>query len=106
MLAPSVFVARSTSTRGMGAPAARKIRRLETSHPPWPTVSVRSVRNGVDAMVKVTRSAAIAAAARLGSHTSCRTAVAPSRTGIISPYMNPVWCAMGEAISTTSSLPR
>jgi hypothetical protein len=26
--------------------------------------------------------------------------------GIISPYMKPVWCAMGEAMSTTSSVPR
>ena len=26
--------------------------------------------------------------------------------GIIRPYMKPVWCAIGEAISTTSSLPR
>ncbi len=34
MSAPSVFVARSTSTRGIGAPAARKMRKVATSQPP------------------------------------------------------------------------
>ena len=33
------------------------------------------------------------------------TTLARSMMGIISPYMKPVWCAIGEAISTTSSAP-
>ena len=37
-----------------------------------------------------------------GSQTSISTALAFSMTGIMSPYMKPVWCAMGEAMSTTS----
>ncbi len=41
-------------------------------------------------MVKLTPSAAISAAARFGSQVSCSTAVAPSITGIIRPYMKPV----------------
>ncbi len=37
---------------------------------------------------------------------SSSTALARSMMGIISPYMKPVWCAMGEAMSTTSFAPR
>ena len=56
--------------------------------------------------MKVAPSARISPTARAGSQMSCSTARARSTTGIIRPYMNPVWCAIGEAISTTSSAPR
>ena len=69
------------------------------------TARVRSVRNGVEAMVKLAFSALMTSIAFLGSQMSCSTALALSMMGIIRPYMKPVWCAMGEAISTTSSEP-
>ena len=53
----------------------------------------------------MTPSPRISSTAFFGSQTSCSTALARSMIGIISPYMKPVWCAIGEAISTTSSLP-
>ena len=56
-------------------------------------------------MVKVQPSCRTSCAAVAAFHTSSSTAVAPNITGIISPYMKPVWCAMGEAISTTSFSP-
>jgi len=67
------------------------------------TALVRSVRKGVDAMVKLAFSLLMTSTAFLGSQMSCSTALALSMMGIIRPYMKPVWCAMGEAISTTSS---
>ncbi len=106
MLAPSVARARSTSAPGIGAPAHRNVRRLGTGCSESATVRARSVRNGVDPMVKVTPASRISLAACTGSQMSCSTACAPSTTGIISPYMKPVWWAIGEAISTTSSVPR
>ena len=57
-------------------------------------------------MVKLTRSLRISSSARAGSQMSCSTTLALSMIGIMSPYMKPVWCAIGEAISTTSSAPR
>ncbi|MNN62360.1 hypothetical protein D3C81_1776560 [compost metagenome] len=82
------------------------MRRLGTAAPDSATTRARSVRKGVEPMVKVTPSSRISAAARAGSQMSCSTACAPSTTGIIRPYMKPVWCAIGDAISTTSPPPR
>ena len=53
ILAPSVPRACSTSGPGIGAPAHKKILRLGTP-PVSDTARVRSVRKGVDAIVKVT----------------------------------------------------
>ena len=106
IFAPSAFRACSTNGPGMGAPAHKKVRRLGTATPVSVTVRARSVRNGVEAMVKLAFSALMSAMALPGSHTSCSTALACSRMGMMSPYMKPVWCAMGEAIRITSSAPR
>jgi len=57
-------------------------------------------------MVNVTRSPRMSSMAFLGSQMSCSTALALSMMGIISPYMKPVWCAMGEAMRITSSASR
>ena len=84
-MAPRVFVARSTKMRGIGAPAARKMRKLGTSQPPCSTASVRSDRNGVEAKVNVTFSASINTAARLPFQTSCNTTVVRNTTGIMMP---------------------
>ncbi len=77
--------ARCTSTRGMGAPAVRNMRRVPISCSSTAGVSVRSERKGVEAMVKVTPSAAILRAARAASQMSWNTALQPSITGIIIP---------------------
>ena len=56
--------------------------------------------------MKLTPSVRIRSIAFFGSHTSCSTTLARSMIGIIRPYMKPVWCAIGDAISTTSSCVR
>ena len=89
----------------MGAPAHRKVRSVGTPVPSSWTTRVRSVRKGVEAIVKLTPSSRIRAIARRGSQTSCSTELARSITGIMRPYMKPVWWAIGEAISTTSDSP-
>ncbi len=89
----------------MGAPAHRKVRKVGTRVLPSATFLARSLRNGVEAIVKVTPSLRISSMAFFGSQTSCSTTLARSTMGIISPYMKPVWCAIGEAIRTTSLLP-
>ena len=53
IVVPSIGCARSTSGPGIGAPAHKNVVRLGTPVPAVATVSVRSARNGVDAMVKV-----------------------------------------------------
>ncbi|MCY1525199.1 hypothetical protein D9M68_601710 [compost metagenome] len=106
ILAPSAWRACSTSAPGMGAPAQRKARSVGTAVPDSATVFDRSERKGVDAMVKLTPSALIDAMACFGSQMSCSTTEACNTMGIMSPYMKPVWCAMGEAMSTTSPAPR
>lgn len=60
------------------------------SAPVSSTALVRSIRNGVEAMVKVTASEAISRAAISRSQLSISTIRAPSMTGIRKPYMNPV----------------
>ena len=104
-LAPSAARACSTSGPGMGAPAHRKVLSVGTPCPVSATVRARSVRKGVEAMVKVAPSDCTRAMACFGSQMSCSTTRACSMMGIIRPYMKPVWCAMGDAISTTSSAP-
>ncbi len=42
-------------------------------------------------------------AARSPFHTSCSTFLAPRYSDITRPYMNPVWCAIGDAIITVSA---
>ena len=105
IFAPSEARACSTSGPGIGAPAHRKMRRLGIDLPDWVTARERSVRKGVDAIVKVAPDSRITSTARPGSQTSSSTALASSTIGIIRPYMKPVWCAIGEAISTMSSRP-
>ena len=104
-LAPNAARACSTRGPGIGAPAHRKVLRLGTGWPLSATFLARSVRKGVDAIVNVTCSSRINSIALRGAHTSSSTALARSMMGIIRPYMKPVWCAMGEAISTTSFSP-
>ena len=87
----------------MGAPAHKKVRSVGTAWPDSATFLARSVRKGVDAMVKVQPSARIRSIALSGSHMSSKTADSCNMMGIIKPYMKPVWCAMGEAMSTMSS---
>lgn len=72
----------SMRARPARAKSARKIRRLETSQRPPPTASVRSKRNGVDAEMKVTLSAAINSAARRGSQMFCSITVVCNTTGM------------------------
>ena len=52
ILVPRTLRACSTSGPGIGAPAHRKVRRVGTAWPVSATVRARSVRNGVEAIVK------------------------------------------------------
>ena len=100
---PSTLRACSTSAPGIGAPAHRNVFRLGTGVSASCTVFVRSARKGVEAIVKLAPCWRISSTAFLGSQTSSSTALARNAIGIISPYMKPVWCAIGEAIRITSS---
>ncbi|MOA23747.1 hypothetical protein D3C78_1443890 [compost metagenome] len=66
--------ARSTSALGIGAPAARKVRSEVSASGCCGAISIRSARKGVEAMVKVGRSALATRTAKHGSQTSCSTA--------------------------------
>ena len=90
IFAPSTLRACSTTGPGIGAPAQRNARSVGTVSPLAATALVRSARNGVDAIVNVTSYVRIRRTAVAGSHTSSMTALAPSRIGIIRPYMKPV----------------
>ena len=84
IFAPSPARACSTRGPGIGAPAQRKVLRLGTASPLSITVRVRSVRNGVEAIVKVARSVRISSEALIGSQMSSSTALALSTIGITS----------------------
>ncbi|MEA3220798.1 MAG: hypothetical protein OZX49_01913 [Immundisolibacter sp.] len=92
-----------TSTRGMGAPAQTNWRRRQSAGAGALGALTRSARNGVAPMEKLTRSAWMVSQARVASHRSCRMTRVPSTSGIIRPYMKPVWWASGEAMKHTSS---
>ena len=82
---PSRSLARWTRTRGIGAPAVRKVCSEFRSHSSTAGLFVRSERNGVEAMVNVTPSSEMICTALSGFQTSIRTARPPSIIGIITP---------------------